>query len=104
MPAADRRWAKERKEALFRDIDDDVQNAVITVMTKYPKLVDTGTGKSGGDPFVIALAIAVGSSCCVVTQEAGGSERSPRIPFVCRQEAIECINLLAMIEREEWTF
>jgi len=97
-------WAKERKDALFRDIDDDTQSAVITVMAKYPKLVDTSTGKSGGDPFVIAQAIALGSSCCVVTQEVGGSDRSPKIPYVCRQEGIDCINLLDMIQREQWTF
>lgn len=97
-------WAKERKDALFRDIDDDVQIAVISVMAKYPKLVDTGTGKSGADPFVIALAMALGSSCCVVTQEAGGSDKSPRIPYVCKQEGIDCLNLLEVIEQEQWTF
>ncbi len=97
-------WAKDRKDVLFREISDEVQEAVIRVMTRYPKLVDTGTGKSGGDPFVIALAMSIGSSCCIVTQEAGGSERSPRIPYVCQQENITCINLLDMIEREAWVF
>ena len=97
-------WAKERKDALFRDIDDDVQTAVINVMAKYPKLVDTGTGKSGADPFVIALAMSLGPACCVVTQEAGGSDKSPKIPYVCKQEGIDCLNLLDMIEQEQWTF
>lgn len=97
-------WAKERKEALFRNIDEDVQAAVVQVMAKYPKLVDTSTGKSGGDPFVIAVAMAIGSACCVVTEEAGGSDKSPKIPFVCRQENIDCTNLLGMIEREQWVF
>lgn len=97
-------WAKDRKEKLFRDIDEDVQAAVIDVMAKYPKLVDTSTGKSGGDPFVIAVAVAIGPNCCVVTEEAGGSDRSPKIPHVCRQEGIDHTNLLGMIEREEWVF
>lgn len=97
-------WAKERKETLFREIDDDVQAAVIEVMRKYPRLVDTKTGKSGGDPFVIAQAMVLGPSCCVVTEEDPGTEKSPKIPYVCRQEGIECLNLLGLIELEQWTF
>ena len=97
-------WAKERKDSMFRDIDEDVQAAVIQVMAKYPRLVDTVTGKSGGDPFVIAQAIAIGSGCCVVTEEGSGSERSPKIPYVCRQESIDYTNLLGMIESEDWVF
>lgn len=46
--------AKDRKETLFVEIDDDVQSEVVCITQQYPKLVDTGKGKSGGDPFVIA--------------------------------------------------
>ena len=99
-----RAWAKDRKAALFREIDDDVQGAVVHVMAAYPKLVDTGKGKSGGDPFVIAQALAGDPVLTVVTQEQGGSADKPRIPFVCQAEGVPCINLLALIEAEDWTF
>jgi len=97
-------WAKERKEALFRDIDDDVQGVVVYLMAAYPKLVDTSTGKSGGDPFVIALALANQPKLVIVTQEKGGSAKSPKIPSVCSIEGIECIDLLGLIEQEDWSF
>jgi hypothetical protein len=97
-------WAKERKESLFRDIDDEVQAAVVFLMATYPKLVDTSTGKSGGDPFVIALALTNQPEFVVVTQEAGGSGKSPKIPFVCQQEGVTCIDLLTLIEMEDWSF
>lgn len=97
-------WAKLHKHALFREIDDDVQLAVIHIMASYPKLVDTGTGKSGGDPFVLALALANHPNFIVVTQEQGGSSKSPKIPSVCVAEGLECISLLDLIEREQWTF
>jgi len=97
-------WAKERKDALFRDIDEDVQNAVVYIMATYPKLVDTSTGKSGGDPFVLAVAMSAEPACVVVSQEMGGSERSPKIPYVCQREGLDCINLLQLIEREDWSF
>lgn len=97
-------WAKERKEALFREIDDDVQGAVVHIMATYPKLVDTGKGKSGGDPFVIAQALAGDPVLTVVSQEKGGTADKPRIPFVCQAEGVPCIDLLELIEAEDWSF
>lgn len=66
--------------------------------------MDTATGKSGGDPFVLALAMSQPEPCFVVTQEAGGSERSPKIPFVCQREGLVCINMFQLIEAEDWSF
>jgi hypothetical protein len=97
-------WAKDRKAVLFRDIDDEVQGAVVHVMATYPKLVDTAKGRSGGDPFVIALALVGDPMRTVLTQELGGTADKPKIPFVCQSEGIPCINLLALIEAEDWIF
>ena len=96
-------WAKERKDTLFHDIDETSQAAVVELMANYPKLVDTSTGKSGADPFVIALAKSPPTST-VVTQEAGGSAKSPKIPFVCQVEGLTCISVLEMIDNEDWVF
>jgi hypothetical protein len=97
-------WAKARKDTLFRDIDEDVQDAVVTIMANYPRLVDTKTGKSGGDPFVIAQAIALGGSGCVLTEEDGGSAKSPKIPHVCALQNLDCCNLIQMMKHEGWSF
>jgi hypothetical protein len=97
-------WAKTRKAELCREIDDDVQVALLYVMARYPRLVDTKIGKSGGDPFVIAQALSANPRHVVVTEEQGGSDKSPKIPSVCKVEGIECINLLGLIEREDWSF
>ncbi|OAH37553.1 hypothetical protein AX777_25735 [Sphingobium yanoikuyae] len=97
-------WAKDRKETMFLEIDDDVQGEVVRIMQTYPKLVDTGKGKSGGDPFVIAQALAGNPRLVVVTQEAGGTADKPRIPFVCDREGVRHIDLLTLIEDEDWTF
>lgn len=97
-------WAKERKAELFRDIDDGVQAAVVYVMANYPKLVDTGKGKSGCDPFVIAQALSGDPTLTVITQEQGGTADKPKIPSVCAAEGIPCVDLLALIEAEDWTF
>jgi hypothetical protein len=40
----------------------------------------------------------------VVTQEQGGTEDKPRIPYVCRRLGVECMTLLDVIRAETWTF
>ena len=97
-------WAKDRKESMFIEIDDDVQSEMVRIMAAYPRLVDTKTGKSGGDPFVIAQALVTNPFHTIVTEEQGGSQKSPKIPFVCQQEGLRHINLLTLIDEEDWTF
>lgn len=92
-------WVKARREKLFVEIDDAVQDAVVHLMSTYPRLVDTAKGKSGGDPFVIALAMASTPLMVVVTQEEDGKVR---IPDVCALEGVESIKLADLIEREGW--
>jgi Domain of unknown function (DUF4411) len=97
-------WAKVRKESMFREIDDEIQDQIGRIMAEYPRLVDTKTGKSGGDPFVIAQAMIQSPYHIIVTEEQGGSSKSPKIPYVCIQEGVRHINLLTLIEEEDWSF
>lgn len=84
------------------EIDDPMQEHVIEIMGKYQKFVDERTGKSAGDPFVIALAMRHNPGLVVVTEENGGTAQRPKIPFVCQQEDVVCINLLQLIREQGW--
>jgi hypothetical protein len=95
------KWCKDRKEEMFAELDAETQGHVTNIMAKYPRLVDTVRGRSGADPFVIALAATTNPCMVVVTEETPGKTR---IPDVCRAENIQCCGLADMIEREEWTF
>jgi len=97
------KWCKERQH-IFCEIDDETQNKVTFILSKYERLVDTKSGKSGGDPFVIALAMSKKTNLTVVTGELGGSPKSPKIPYVCKQENIACINFLDLIKEQKWKF
>jgi len=97
-------WAKERKEALFIELDDACQHEVVRIMSKYERLVDTSKGRSGGDPFVIALAATMRPPMTVITEEQPGKKNSPKIPNVCSEEGIPCMGLADMIEQEDWRF
>lgn len=94
-------WCKDRKSALFLEIDDACQVEVARLMGAYPRLVDTRKGRSGADPFVIATAIVHRPRCLVVTEESAGGVR---IPDVCAAEGIKSVGLADLIDLEDWRF
>lgn len=93
-------WCKERKEAMFVEIDDTTQEIVALIMAAHPKLVDTAKGRSGADPFVMALAASTKPQMWVVTEEYPGKER---IPDVCNAQNIDHCGVADLIEKEGWT-
>jgi uncharacterized protein DUF4411 len=72
------KWCKERKDKLVVDIDDNIQAHVARIIKAYPRLVDTVKGRSGSDPFVIALAASINPTMTVVTEEFAGRGANPR--------------------------
>jgi hypothetical protein len=94
-------WCKDRKEQMFVEIDEEIQKIVARLMAAYPRLVDTVKGRSGADPFVIALAATVKPSMMVVTEEQPGKTK---IPDVCSTEGIKYCGLADLIEHEDWKF
>jgi hypothetical protein len=95
------KWCKEHKERLVVEIDSNIQTHVSRIMKAYPRLVDTVRGRSGSDPFVIALAASMDPTMTVVTEEFAGKVR---IPDVCNAEKIDVCGLADLIEREDWSF
>ncbi|OJV57377.1 MAG: hypothetical protein BGO38_11355 [Cellulomonas sp. 73-145] len=95
-------WCKAQ-HGLFVPLDLDIQQATRTVLKTCPKLIGVGSGRSGADPFVVALALARGGS--VVTDEtATGHPQRPKIPDACAAVGVRCMNLLAFIREQGWSF
>lgn len=92
-------WCKERKENMFVEIDEDTQILLAEIMKDHPRLVDTVKGRSGADPFVIALAQTQKPFMTVVTEEMPGKTK---IPDVCNARGITYCGLADMIEKEDW--
>jgi Domain of unknown function (DUF4411) len=93
-------WAKERKDTMVVEIDEPTQAIVKKIMAAHPKLVDTTKGRSGADPFVIALAKTTTPQMWVVTEEYPGKER---IPDVCDAQNIDHCGVADLVEKEGWT-
>lgn len=95
-------WIKDRPN-LSVPIDDLVQDAVTEILGTHPRLLDTRKNRSGGDPWVIALAKV--NKCTVLTKErATGSARRPHIPDACAAYGIRCINVLDLMRERGWQF
>jgi hypothetical protein len=93
-------WIKARPHMIV-PFDIQVEAEVIHLMARFPRLVDTKKGRSGGDPFVIAVAIVKGLT--VITGEnATGKLDSPRIPDVCKDLGISCIRILDFFREQRW--
>lgn len=94
-------WVKAQRNFVV-DYDRNQELLVQEIMRKYPALINLRKNKGWADPFVIALAKCYGHT--VVTEEKRGVKTPPRIPFVCQECCVPCINLAEMIEQERWTF
>jgi Domain of unknown function (DUF4411) len=96
------RWAKGQAD-LFVPLTADVQNAVRVILEQHPRLIGVGNGRSGADPFVIALAHA--RNGVVVSEEtASRNLEKPKIPNVCNALGIRCMTLMEFVQAQSWVF
>lgn len=91
-------WLKPR-ENMFVPPDEAVQLQVDHIVNKYTGLVSAGKQKFQADPFVIALAKV--HSYTVITEETGIGSLG-KIPGVCKDMNVDCINLMKLIDEEDW--
>jgi len=93
-------WIKARPGMIITT-DVAVQKKVTEILKTHPRLVNASKNRSGGDPFVIAVAAVHGLS--VVSGELpSGSMRKPHIPDVCAATGISCWNLLEFVRFQGW--
>lgn len=94
------KWVKQRKKMIV-PLDAEVEAYAKEVLGRYPRLVDTRKSRSGADPFVIAVAMAKKGS--VVTAELrSGNLARPKIPDVCDELRIECVNVVEFFRSQKW--
>jgi hypothetical protein len=63
--------------------------------------VDSKKNRSVGDPWVIALAQARGLTV-VTGEKATGSLLKPKIPDVCKDLGVSCIEIVDFFRKQGW--
>lgn len=96
------KWAKTRKESFIAS-DVAIQNEVRAILQNFRGLVEGGKKKNSADPFVIALAKE--KQCILVTEEKrNGNKDTPKIPDICAEYNISCIDFVDFSRREKLSF
>lgn len=96
------KWAKKQK-FFFKPLTKNQVEIAKDIMNRFPGLIDSKKTNPDADPFVIALAIEEG--CTVITYENGSSNPAkPKIPDVCKQMGVKCINFLDFCREQNWRF
>jgi hypothetical protein len=107
------KWAKKNKN-IFRELDESQIEIVKGILTKYPNLAKSDNEVAAADAFLIALAVTCNESSqktltgavrknLIVTEERIRGNRV-RIPFVCKDYNIACINVIELFRKEGWKF
>lgn len=94
------KWVKQRNSMII-PIDQEVQNLVVEIMSKFGKLVDTRKSRSGCDPWVIALA-KIRNLTVVTGERATGNLDRPKIPDVCKELSVPCLGILDFFRAQGW--
>jgi hypothetical protein len=95
-------WAKQYRK-LFRPIDVPIQSVVKTILQQFPTALDLKQNKSGGDPFVIALAKQEGA-CVITSEKLSRSPLKPKIPDICNALSVPYMTPLQFLQKQQWRF
>jgi hypothetical protein len=94
-------WTRAHPQ-VFQPLDEQQQGAVAEVLRDFPYLAGATGERPQADAFVIALAKIRISS--LFSQRCAVIAADKAVRSVCRALGIECLRLLDLFERENWTF
>jgi hypothetical protein len=83
--------------------DGAVTREVQTILKGTPRMVMSLKGRNRADPFVVAVARLRGATA-VTGEGDNGTEKHPKIPYVCDKLAIPCTRFTELIRSEGWRF
>jgi hypothetical protein len=83
----------------FIPLDDAIQLRAREILVRFPTLIDLRKGKSGADPFLIAVA-AVRGGIIVSEENRSGGPPKVKIPDVALSLNITCIKFLNVLRQE----
>lgn len=103
-------WVNQQKDFFVEPTPQQI-NLVQEILVKYPTIVKSDR-RYDADPWIIALAIEkiinpqktlIHIKKTVITEEKLRGNKI-KIPLICREYGIDCIDILKMFKIEGWTF
>jgi hypothetical protein len=96
------KWAKNHR-TMFVAPETEQLNQVKEILRVFPTLIEPTKTTPDADPFVIALAITE-QGVVVTSEKIAGPGGRPKIPNVCLNYKIKCLNLLDFFREQKWNF
>lgn len=97
---SDRRRQQMPPESISRLARKTLDRAGLGGISLMDRSIDFKQIKSSGDAFLIATAMKYGLT--VITEENKKGEK--KIPYVCKNLNVPCIDILGLCEKEGWQF
>lgn len=99
-------WCSRRalKPLLLSKVNELVEDAFQSIQSGYPNLMHVATGKSLADPWAIALAMQYQNGVVLSEEQPAGNLQGPKIPDVCKDLGIKCVNIAGLVKSENWIF
>ena len=91
-------WVSQWEDK-FIPLDDAIQTKALEILSRFPTLIDLRKGKSGADPFLIAVA-AVRGGIIVSEENRSGGPPMVKIPDVALSFGIPCMKFLNVLRQE----
>ncbi len=99
-------WCRDRRDQLMLPATEESEQIFAELAAEFPDLIGAlGLGQSYADLYVVAMAESRGW-VVVSTEELSNSpnRRKWRIPNICRERGVDCIQPYSLIQREGWVF
>lgn len=93
------KWLKSLS-CIILDVNEEIQENVVRIVTEHPKLVDFDKVKSSGDAFLIATAMKY--NLTVITEE--NKDKPHKIPKICEAMRVSCLDIIELCTKEGWQF
>ena len=104
-----RKWLQDKKDRktfvpkLSTDEKQKNENNALNIVKEYPKILKR-QGKMEADPYVIALAQLRNGTVVTTERDNHRLGDKHKIPAVCRDLKIKCINPMQHIKERGWEF
>jgi len=98
-----KQWLEKYKKLIESCYSDKVLIEAKVIINNYPKLIEINNPSDQSDPYIIALSKLNGFTVLTNEKYSVGSKKT-RIPFICKEMLIKCINTHEFYKNENWKF
>lgn len=96
-------WLTNYKGFLLKCYTEEVLVEAKVIINKYRKLIDINNQSDQSDPYIIALA-KINDYTVLSNERYSEGGNKTKIPFVCKEMGIKCINTHDFYKQETWQF